>query len=145
MSSVIVLRPKAKESVEQYSALLATYLGFGYNVVLFKPDQEPASIDLINGIIEFRDDPIIPEHFPVGESQSNGLVERAVPSCTDQIRTSKPALEKWIDSTLPPGHPSLARLVQHAGETISRYQLGKDNKTAYERLMGIPCKEQAVE
>ena len=39
----------------------------------------------------------------------------------------------------------MAWLVQHAGETISKYQLGKDNKTAYERLMGKSCKEQVVE
>ena len=39
----------------------------------------------------------------------------------------------------------MAWLVQHAGETISKCQLGKDNKTANERLMGNTCKEHVVE
>ena len=117
----------------------------GYKQVIIKSDQEPALIDLINGIIEFRDDPTIPRHSPVGESQSNGLVERAVRSSKDQIRTSKLALQKRIESKITPGHPSMAWLVQHAGETISKFQIGKDNMTAYERLMGEPCKEQVVE
>ena len=46
----------------------------GYKQVIIKSDQEPALIDFINGIIEVRDDPTIPEHSPVGESQSHGLV-----------------------------------------------------------------------
>ena len=39
----------------------------------------------------------------------------------------------------------MAWLVHHAGETISKYQVSKDNKTAYERLMGKPCKGLVVE
>ena len=117
----------------------------GYKKVILKSDQEPALIDLINGIIEYRDDPTIPEHSPVGESQSNGLVERAVRSCKDQIRTSKLALEKRINSRVQPSHPAMAWIIQHAGDTISKYQLGKDSTTSYERLMGKPCKEQVVE
>jgi hypothetical protein len=50
----------------------------GHRKVVLRSDQEPAMLDLIAGVIEARQDPTIPQNSPVGESQSNGLVERAV-------------------------------------------------------------------
>ena len=72
----------------------------------------------------------------MGESQSNGLVERAVRSAKDQIRTLKLALQKRQACKIPPRHLVMAWLVQHAGEVISKYQVSRDGKTAYEKGSG---------
>ena len=50
----------------------------GHKKVILCTDQEPAILDLVNGIIEPRQESTIPQNSPVGESQSNGLVERGV-------------------------------------------------------------------
>ena len=59
----------------------------GYKKVIHCSDQEPAILDLITGIIAARQEPTMPLNSPVGESQANGLVERAVRSVKDQVRT----------------------------------------------------------
>ena len=125
--------------------LIVNLLKLGHKKVIIKSDQEPAIMDLINGVIEARAESTIPENSPVGESQSNGLVERAVRSTKDQIRTLKLALQKRISCRIPPRHPAMAWLVQHAGAVISKYQVNRDGKTAYEKVMGKPCREEVIE
>ena len=73
----------------------------GYKKVILKSDQEPALVNLINGVIEARDDSTIPECSPVGESQSNGVVERAVRSVKDQVRTLRLALQGRVKRRVP--------------------------------------------
>ncbi len=36
-------------------------------------------------------------------------------------------------------------IVQHAGESISKYQVNRDGKTAYEQLWGEPCNDEVVD
>ena len=62
--------------------------------VVLRFNQEPAILDLIDGVLETRQDPTIPQNSHVGESQSNGLVERAVRSSKVQIHTRRLALPK---------------------------------------------------
>ena len=115
--------------------MIDNLLKSGHKKVILKSDQEPAIMDLINGVIEARAESTIPENSPVGESQSNGLVERAVRSSKDQIRTLKLALQKRISCRIPPRHSVMAWLVQHAGAVISKYQVNRDGNTAYEHML----------
>ena len=87
----------------------------------------------------------VPEHSHPGESQSNGLVERAVRSVKDQVRTLRPALQKRVGCRIPAGHPIITWMVKHAGELISEYQLNRDGQTAYHNVFGKPCKDVIVE
>ena len=48
----------------------------------------------------------VPEHSHAGESQSNGLAERAVQMIEDQARTVKLALEDEFQWVIPIEHPS---------------------------------------
>ena len=36
-------------------------------------------------------------------------------------------------------------IVQHGGELISKYQVNRNGKTAYEKVWGEPCKDEVVE
>ena len=98
----------------------------GHQKVVLRSDQEPAILDLINGVIETRQDPTIPQNSPVGESQSNGLVERAVRSANDQIRILRLALQKRVGCQVPPNHPLMTWIVRHAGELMSKYPIHRD-------------------
>lgn len=111
-----------------------------------KSDQEPAIIALAreaktaSGI-----DIVIPECSLVGESQSNGTIERAVQSIEGQIRVMKDALEFNYETELDTRHPALTWLIHHAGFLISRFEIGADGRTAYHRWKGKPYRKELVE
>ena len=73
------------------------------------------------------------------------MVERAVRSSKDQIRTLKLALQKRLVSNIPPRHAVMTWLVQRAGDVFCKYQVGHGGKTACERIMGKPCHEETLE
>ena len=50
-----------------------------------------------------------------------------------------------IGRSVPSRHPTMTWMTQHAGELICKYQKNKDGKTAYEKLMGKPCREEILE
>ena len=123
----------------------------------YRSDREPAIVSLIqdacamagrNGVsiraIEDESpDPMVerahiavPEHSHPGESQSNGLAERAIREVVDEIRTLKMSLERRVKGRLANDHPVMAWLVEHAAYMLNRCQLGTDGRTAYGRLHG---------
>ena len=59
----------------------------GHRRMLFKSDQEPSILALKEAVTEVMGIEVIPEESPVGESQSNGNIERAVRTVKGQIRT----------------------------------------------------------
>ena len=72
----------------------------GYKKIILKSDQEPAIIDLCNKIKESVDVEIIPENSPVGESQSNGMVERGIQEVGSITRVLKDSLAHRCRITL---------------------------------------------
>ena len=76
---------------------------------------------------------------PVGSSQSNGFIERAIQYVEGQIRTMKLDFESHLGEKIPSDHNSIPWLVEYAAVLINRGQVGKDGKTAYERLKGKPA------
>ena len=52
------------------------------------------------------------------------------------MRAMRGALEERIGMSLPEGHPVWAWLVEHAGALITRFEVGHDGKTTYERWTG---------
>ena len=57
----------------------------------------------------------------------------------------KSALEERMKCEVPSRHLILAFLVEHAGKLMSRYQVGRDGRTAYELHAGKPYRRQLVE
>ena len=73
------------------------------------------------------------ENSPVGESQSNGLVERAIQSVQEQITVIKDTLEHEADMTIGPQHKIWPWLIEYAAHTLLASNMGQDGKTALER------------
>jgi len=70
---------------------------FGHSAkVCIKSDQEPALVDLVKAIKQKRTGETIIEHSKVYDSQSNGVVERAIQTVEGLTRTFKISLEKKI-------------------------------------------------
>ena len=129
--------------------------------MVFKSDQENAIGDLLNNIAKRRaaatkmekadDEEMVPtiggggpadrprtihEAAPVGSSQSNGFIERAIQDEEGQIRTLKSDLESKIGMAIPSSHDIVPWLIEYAAVLLNRGQVGADGRTAYERLKG---------
>jgi len=123
----------------------------------YRSDREPAIVSLIqdacamagrNGVnIRAVEDEApepdvekahvaVPEHSHPGESQSNGLAERAIREVMDEVRTLKMSLELRVKGRLANDHPVMAWLIEHAAYLLNRCKLGTDGRTAYGRLHG---------
>ena len=94
----------------------------GHSKIVLKNDQEPAIVDLHNAVAakcKEKGIDVDPENSPVEESQSNGVIERAVQDVEGMVRTLKDQLETSYSTKIESGHPILSRLVNHAGMLLS--------------------------
>ena len=117
----------------------------GYRKVCLKCDGEPALTSMQHEVVRRRPFDTILENSPAGDSQSNGVAERAVQSVAQQIRVMRHALQQKLGAVLPGPHPVTCWLVEHASDLLNKYQLGDDGRTAYYRLRGKPWRHDAVE
>ena len=110
---------------------------FGHSAnVCLKSDQELALVDLVKAIKDKRKGETMIEHSKVYDSQSNGLVERAIQTVEGLTRTLKMSLERKINKCIPSRHPIMTWLIEHVADLLSKYGVGKDGRTAYERIRG---------
>ena len=65
-----------------------------------KEEDHPKAVD--------RTHIAVPEHSHPGESQTNGLAERAIREVVDHIRVLKLALETHLNVRIPSNHPVMA-------------------------------------
>ena len=117
----------------------------GYSEVVLKCDGEPALKSVQEEVKRRRPEPTILENSPVGDSRSNGAAEQAVQAVGEQVRVLRRGLEQRLGVKLSGKHPVMSWLVEHAADLLSRYQVGDDGRTGYERLKGKKCKMEMVE
>ena len=103
----------------------------GHNRVTLRCDSEPAIEALARETAQARQEgsQTVPERPPVGESQSNGIIERAVGFVAGQARTLKAALEHRTGARVPPDARKLCWLVEFAACLMDRCDVGRDGKT----------------
>ena len=108
----------------------------GHNRVALRCDTEPAIEALAREIAQARQEgsQTVPERPPAGESQSNGIIERAV--------GLKAALEHRIGARVPPVARILCWLVEFLAYLMNRCDIGRDGVTPLQRLHGrnMPAK-----
>jgi hypothetical protein len=132
-----------KYSVECLSTAIER---FGHVKTVLMHDQEAALNDLCKEVAKQSKGGIIQQSSPVGESQANGRIEVAVKLSKNQIRVIKFGLEKRLQCRIPQDHPIMGFLVEHSGLLLTKFQIGRDDgKTAYRRLLGKDCREDAIE
>ena len=110
----------------------------GHNRVTLRCDNEPAIEALAREIAQAcqGESQTVPERPPVGESQSNGIIERAVGFVARQARTLKASLEHRTGTRIPPDARMLCWLVEFAAYLMNRCDIGSDGKTPQQRLHG---------
>jgi hypothetical protein len=87
----------------------------------------------------------IVENSPVGSSASNGMVERAIRSVSQQVRVMKDGLEHKAKMIVGARHPLMPWIVEYAGHLLNRFEASQDGKTAYERLKGKSARTLGIE
>lgn len=80
---------------------------------------------------------ILTEESPVGESQSNGCIERKTNTVQGMLRTIRGALEARIGRVLDRTNDITPLLITHAGHALGRYSKGAGGGTPHARLKGI--------
>ena len=113
--------------------------GAGGHVIL-KCDNENAIKAVRDAVGRILGGRVILEGPPKGESQSNGRIEEAGKTVRGFARVLKYQLEDKIGGPLDSGAPIMQWLVRWAAMLPSRFLVGKDQKTAYERRRGRKCK-----
>ena len=117
----------------------------GYKEIILKSDGEPALKSVQEEVKRRRNDPTILENSAPGDSRANGAAERAVQALGEHVRVLRAGLQGRLDMVIRGSHPVMTWLVQHAADCISKYQVGEDGKTGYERLKGKPFSRPSVE
>ena len=87
---------------------------------------------------------VIPEGLAKGESPSNGAVEGAGRLVRDFARALKAQLEKKAAVKIESSECIVQWIIRWAAVLPSRYLVGKDGLTAYERRRGRTCKLHVV-
>jgi len=113
--------------------------GYGHRKIILSSDGEPSILVIKDKITKLRQGETVPEETPVGEHQAN-LAENAVKRVREQTRTILGSLEEKCGERIDRSSPAMQWMVRWASALISRYQLGDDGKTAYERIRGRKCK-----
>ena len=108
----------------------------GYSDIILKCDGEAALKTIQEAVRSRRNGKTVLENSPVGDSRSNGAAERAVQAVAEQVRVIRRGLEVRLGLKLSCKHPVTCWLVEHCADLISKYQVGDDGKTAYERWKG---------
>ena len=88
-----------------------------------------------------RNERIVSEESPKGESESNDDVENAIEQVQGQFRTVKDAPESRIGKRIGGDSALIPWMVVHAARTINRYHVAPNGKTNYERCKGQEVQE----
>ena len=104
--------------------------------VLFRSDGEPAIVDLLNRVSDLRQPETLLEASPATDSKANGVAERAIQSIEKQLRVLKLALERNLKAKIGAEHPCFPWLVEHTADILTKFVVGRDGMTGWERLKG---------
>ena len=92
--------------------------------IIVKSDTEPALTSLIESWSNLR--AMIVESSPVGSSQSNGTVERAIQSVQGMVRTLRSSLEEKCEKKFEAVHSIWRWIAEHAWFLLTRFEIGRD-------------------
>ena len=122
----------------------------GYASFLYKSDQEPAILDFKKAVAarlrQVAGDETMKIELmesPVGQSQANSLVERAIWDVEGLTRTLVCAAEAFHGVTLEPTHPVRLWAIEYAAQLYNRFaKSSEDGRTPYELRRGKPFRRR---
>ena len=107
--------------------------------IILKSDGEPSIVAVRDALAKYHGGKVVPESPPRGESSSNGTVEEAGKTVREFVRVFKEQVEDNAQIKLDCAEVLTTWMVRWAAMAQSRYLVGKDGLTAYERRKGRRC------
>ena len=115
---------------------LAT-VGLSEERIITKPDQENSIVQLQHEIAKRRGNyGTAIENSKVGDSNSNGAVERAIREVKGMVRTLMSAIEEATGTDIELIGSIAPWIVRGAADLINRCMIREDGKTAMQKLKG---------
>ena len=98
-----------------------------------KTDGEASIVALREALAKYHGGVVTPETPPTGESQAHGSAEENGRRLRGMIKVYLNQLEEKANVKLQATDPILQWLIRWVAMAYSRYKLGDDGKTPYER------------
>ena len=113
-------------------------MGLKEDRIIAKEDQEPAIIDVAKEIARNRGGRFgtAVDNSRVGDSDSNGTIERAIQDVEGQCRPMRSALEEKIGTKITLRSAIAPWLIRHAVYLITRCRIRPNGRTALQMLKG---------
>ena len=112
-------------------------LGDGSQQIVVKTDQEPSIEAVVGDLVKEREEGrTIVEESPKQSSGSNGIVERCVQGIEGHLRVILLEFESRVGEEVDAKEPIVTFMPEYAAYLLNRLEVGKDGKTAYERIKG---------
>ena len=120
------------------------YAGGPHDELILKSDGERSIVAVRDALAKFHGGKVTTEQPPPGESQANGRVEEAGKTIRSYIRVLKDMVEHKTGKKLNTDAPVLQWMVRWAAMLHSRFRLGTDGMTAYQRQRGRKCRMEVI-
>ena len=109
--------------------------------IVVKSDNKPALTSLTESwnalrAIKQSASRMIIENNQIGSSKSNGIFENAIQSLQGTIRLIRSSIEENWNLKLHVTHSMWLCIAERAGFLLTSFEVGRDGKTACERLEG---------
>ena len=118
---------------------------FGRTDIRLKSDGEPAIVALQAKIQELRKHKTLLINPPAYNPQANGGCEKGVQDVTAQTRALKLGLESRLGVEIADDDKVLEWIYVHAAFLLTRFEVGHDGMTAWERLTGTKWHRPVLE
>jgi len=147
------LRPVGQKGVEGMEWLVKDiceelkswgHMGGAGGRIIIETDGESSIVTLRDAIARYRGGVATPEVPPTGESQAHGSAEDNGRRMRSLVKVYKDQLETRASVKLQATDVILLWLVRWAAMAYSRYKIGEDGKTPYERQKGRKCNLEVV-
>ena len=112
--------------------------------IIMKADDETNIIALRNALMKHHGGVVVPEQPAKNESQSNGAVEEGCRIVSGFTRVLKEQLGDKAKMKLETDSPMIQWMIRWAAMMTSRYLVGTDGRTSYERRKGRRCDLEVV-
>ena len=115
------------------------YPGGPQDKLILKTDGEPAVMALRDQLARAHGGMTMVETSAKEEHQSNGIAEESVRTVRGLVLTLKSQLEQKTGKTIVSEQCITQWMMRWSAMLLSRYQVGRDGKTGYERRRGRSC------
>ena len=112
--------------------------------ITIKSDGEPTILALKKAVMQLHGGVCVPEQPAKGETAENGRVEESGKTIHQLFCTLHARIERGVDDEIPLDADIIPWVVRWAAICYSRYKVGQDGLTSYERLRKRSCRAIVV-